>query len=866
MGKVTEHLFNLITKQVEDKGIVAWYDPERAYTRVIEKLSIPDSTILRYEDSFFSIRAQIEPFLEFIDKNGKPRPECEVPPRLIIYVPKDRSETQYALIEVECAGVIMEPGANVWQRNTRLRVVAEQVFKKIAPDSVNDIGRQIDEGILSLEELDKLSTEVEGIATGTVKIIFETASAVDVAMDFASSAEHDNTIQTKKAMPELAGLFRSELGINISPDDDPEEGRKTLWRTLLITDLLAGLAEGVRPEALSSVPMPERQGHIEKVVHLCRVWRNRMDYQEAYITAAKAVENELVLSGFDLPSETLTNLETFPFLETNLLRFAEQCIMEGKPDKALDLAQKRRDTFWSVQDPVFQLRWKLIENSARVIILGEKMKEEIKSATKDAAKMLHQYTEGSDPWCILDMYYRHLEGQYASFDLDLEGGNDELEKVITRVRQEYTKAVEYSIETFSGALADLDFELEDFYHQEDIFSRYVGPNMIQNEKVGYVLVDALRFEMGQELADGLGDEFEVSLIPCISQLPTITTVGMAALMPGSEKGLELLQTVGGKIAVGIGSSLLKDRPSRLKYLEESLEKKLLVCKLSELIKPSKKCQNQIQEAALVVVTSQEIDRWGEEAGDEEEVRVYMDEVLDKLRKAIRRLASLGIPHFVVAADHGHLFGETIESGMKMDPPGGKTAELHRRVWIGKGGKEGNGFLRVKASQLGLGGDLELAFPRSLACFKAKGGSTAYFHGGISLQEMVIPVILLKKRETKPYGPKTLVVELTIGKPKITTRFFSVTATYFAEGLFSPEEIRVTMSVKGKGKEVGFAAMSAYGFEEGTKEIILQKDKANSVMFMLTDVQDLNNVSVHVIDAISQVGLSRLEDIPVEIAI
>jgi hypothetical protein len=94
----------------------------------------------------------------------------------------------------------------------------------------------------------------------------------------------------------------------------------------------------------------------------------------------------------------------------------------------------------------------------------------------------------------------------------------------------------------------------------------------------------------------------------------------------------------------------------------------------------------------------------------------------------------------------------------------------------------------------------------------------------------------------------------------------VTATYFAEGLFSPEEIRVKMSVKGKGKEVGFAAMSAHGFEEGTKEIILQKDKPNSITFMLTDVQDLKNVSVHVIDAISQVELSQLEHILVAIAI
>lgn len=30
MGKVTDHLLNLIAKQVDDKGIIVWYDPERA--------------------------------------------------------------------------------------------------------------------------------------------------------------------------------------------------------------------------------------------------------------------------------------------------------------------------------------------------------------------------------------------------------------------------------------------------------------------------------------------------------------------------------------------------------------------------------------------------------------------------------------------------------------------------------------------------------------------------------------------------------------------------------------------------------------------------------------------------------------------
>jgi len=29
MGKITEHIISKVTKQVNDKGIVVWYDPEK---------------------------------------------------------------------------------------------------------------------------------------------------------------------------------------------------------------------------------------------------------------------------------------------------------------------------------------------------------------------------------------------------------------------------------------------------------------------------------------------------------------------------------------------------------------------------------------------------------------------------------------------------------------------------------------------------------------------------------------------------------------------------------------------------------------------------------------------------------------------
>ena len=47
MGKVSEYLVGLISKQVEDKGIAVWYDPKRVYPGVIDKLTIPNTTVLR---------------------------------------------------------------------------------------------------------------------------------------------------------------------------------------------------------------------------------------------------------------------------------------------------------------------------------------------------------------------------------------------------------------------------------------------------------------------------------------------------------------------------------------------------------------------------------------------------------------------------------------------------------------------------------------------------------------------------------------------------------------------------------------------------------------------------------------------------
>ena len=83
MAIVTDYLFQLIAKQVDERGLVVWYDPEHAYRAAVAELQLPNTTVARYDGSFFKLRREVDHLLN----DGQP-------PRLVIYVPAERTETQ----------------------------------------------------------------------------------------------------------------------------------------------------------------------------------------------------------------------------------------------------------------------------------------------------------------------------------------------------------------------------------------------------------------------------------------------------------------------------------------------------------------------------------------------------------------------------------------------------------------------------------------------------------------------------------------------------------------------------------------------------------------------------------------------------
>jgi hypothetical protein len=127
-------------------------------------------------------------------------------------------------------------------------------------------------------------------------------------------------------------------------------------------------------------------------------------------------------------------------------------------------------------------------------------------------------------------------------------------------------------------------------------------------------VDALRYEMGVELAERLSEALDLHLTPAMAALPTITPVGMAALLPEASSGFSVIER-SNKVAALVNNAqvaTVNDRINMVKFNTPSMVDLVL----SKLLRNSeKKLGQDIQDADLVLVRSQEIDTLGE--GDNE---------------------------------------------------------------------------------------------------------------------------------------------------------------------------------------------------------------------------------------------------------
>ena len=889
MSKVTQYLRNAIIKQVADHGVVVWYDPQRHYAEMASKLTISNTTIERYTDSFFALRRAVEPLLEQAH-----------PPRLVIYVPLDPAETHNALVELETAGVVMKPGQQPPARNTRLALIARRALTPVlGQDSAAAIEKQVEAGKLTLANLDALAEKGEGISSGVISVIYGSDNPEKIGLAFLTDAGRDADLTAKKAVAELAALLQNAFGGSdkwktaaLKPDDL----RRQFARHILLTDFFAAIPNpNSLPDALA-LPLAAYAALSPAVrqacLNLANTWRLRRDLRQSYITHSGHVEQTFKLAALRLGRAQIAQSQTFLSIEKKLQQqIAAELWRQANP-QALALARQRQSGFWAEARPAIQAEWALIAVSGQVLLAADRIEQEMRQSQPEAKAIFERYTGSVNgavanktwaatdderaprPWCLLDTHHRHLERRCHHFDFDLGKRHVNLNKLIAKARDRYMTVGAELAKTFLEQYRQAEFHLPGIPRQLEIFENQVKPRL-GSGKTAYIWVDALRFEMARELAQTLSPEFNVEMQAVVGTVPTITPIGMAALLPNAQQSPSVVSVGGGELGLVLGETVLKDRKGRIAYLSAHAGTPVFAARLDNLLpQPGKKTQQKIKQASLILITSQEIDALCEE-DNIPLARRTMDEILHELRRAVRILKELGAQNFIITADHGYLFGEEIGEEMKIDAPGGNTVDLHRRVWIGKGGAAHPAYLRAKLADFGLNDELELATPWNFAVFKVSGGAKAYFHGGLSPQELIIPVIAFSAGQTEA-APLTgdihwtLVLGSASGK---IGRFCSVQVGGSAAGLFEITPPAVRVEVRAGNKIISTPVTASYNFAEGTGDVQLrlQKDnpkaiEPNTISLMITRETSQKKVSVHLVDAAGGAELGRLKDIELALGI
>ncbi|MCB6925866.1 BREX-1 system phosphatase PglZ type A [Enterocloster bolteae] len=602
----------------------------------------------------------------------------------------------------------------------------------------------------------------------------------------------------KEAQPNkiLRSVFRAELDLNhnaIYQDFVKYHADSAFWAMvrqgcgfteeepdlgqLAIHLLLTAATRTMRQEYLAGLDKFISVPHQAYCYDFISEWLHGEDVQQLYDVARYVEEEARLHQRFEkLTVDDLAATECFPCINevilTKLMTEISDHIIDV--DTIVSTVEKRRTCAW----------YEPFENFYNGILQVANMQSFFKEHsagfhTAEAKGIWKEYTES---YYRMDTYYRLF---HLSFQKSLETSNillDDLFKhVVDKVEGLYTH---WFLGELGNNWSDVCAEELATYgkvlevpQQESFYSSRIRTS---ENKVFVIVSDAMRYEVAAAMADQLQRETQskVAISSMQSIFPSITKFGMAALLPHKKLSAELRNDVltvladGQPTASGYRDKILKSEDSAsvaLKYNDIIAMKR---AERSALVKGMD----------VVYIYHDTID----EASHTSDTAVFAacDKAISELKNLVRIIVNeFGGTNILITADHGFLYTYSpLTEDDKVDKSSfnGMDVEYGRRYAIMQKDAQPNYLLPVKF----LGGNTEYDgfAPRESIRIKMNGGGLNFVHGGISLQEMVVPVIeyhylrndsMEYKRNKQKYDTKPVTVNLLSASRKISNMIFSL---------------------------------------------------------------------------------------------
>ncbi|HEN8704795.1 TPA: PglZ domain-containing protein [Pseudomonas putida] len=749
----------ILAPRLSKRGVLVVYDPERRYRETCLALADERCEVVDASESSILSREQASKALVAMGR--------EQLDKLLVYVPVAQPLTEEAkqadpFAACGSCGEVFPAGDS------------DSFFSlclKAKPDQTMAI-RQIfeEDSSPSFAVIDAIGG---GLGWPNLRSLLKAESTRDILFSLlAPSASQEDALKNSDTwVGEARDLLKSSIGLSLKTKGKTWSSiANELWRFLLFSEFTFDLP-GQLPAALADIPRADSiaQAVIEG---LCDDLRNDRRTQGLYIDRAEEIEGELNLVEHCAQLVDLGQRDTFPFEERTVLNRAIAAILSDDSDQVRRILEQYQRSVWTGKGES-QGQWDLLRSAVELMLSCEDLDRQLGDHTRSLETLLEFYVGA-----LREVDRLHREFEQAVSDFEWQDANGVMTPVKKQARKQYGKLAEKVQLAFTHHLQISGWPLQGYLANADVFDRLVAPKLQQNgRKIAYLMIDALRYELGVALERQLAEDGAVELKTALAQLPSVTPVGMASLLPGAGQQL-FLQNAEQSIVPMLGDQVVNTVAQRMEVFRKRYGQRFAEGRLEDFVRDRVDFSPDID---LLVLRAVEIDSHFENHPDTAPAEIT--NALKRIRVAVHKLTQRGFHEVVIATDHGFFMNNHAGAGDVCSKPTGNWLVVHDRCALGDGSADGN-HLVMSSDKLGIRGDFaKFAGPQTLAAYRS---GLLYYHGGASLQECVVPVITMQlKAQNQPSLNKAAIsIAYKSGAKRITTRVPVIDLAIEAADMFS----------------------------------------------------------------------------------
>lgn len=766
--KTLKEEFSKSPEYWEKRRIIIWYDYDKDFLDVIDKVVIDKVKIHKLtNDNYFYTKYLLE--------------EEDTESNYLIYVNNLEEESNNWITDITLySQSFYADKTSMIMRDLNIEDNLRHVFSKYKEFfSIDNNCSSFGKIVSSVNENKTLEL---GILASISKVRILDFEEIVKSILCESINEEENVMYTDLKNYGVEELFWDYCKLNYGYSLKDKSLSKLF--SFIITTALSSFIKEEKLSSLKSYIGNSKPNCIVFIDH----WINHKTQSYHYIEYADNYEKDLNISN------VIENLDIEEFKDVDILKIFDREVIKYI---LFSLENEREDYEYFIN--LINLRrtknfyddYKNIYEALLSYLEMARLKREYRNCImqKKVAELVKEYSE---KLYMFDYNYRKF---YLNYDVRPES------EIMNRLKGLVENV--YVNWYLSELLTSWNYELTDEYmnywsvpgviNQRDFYKEKISKMLDDGNKVFVIISDALRYEIGTEIKDKFNQIVvgSTEIQPMVTSIPSITKIGMAALLPNKE----ITITDTGRVFVdGNDSAGLENRKS---ILRNNFENSIAI-EFNDIPKNKIEFNELLKGYKLVYIYHNIIDATGDKANTEKDTFIASERAIEDILWLREKITVwLGGVNIFVTADHGFLYQRSpLEESSKISKEKIDIIDRNRRSIITKENKEIEGLFKVNLDYLGKENKGMFAYiPKSDIRFKTQGGGANYVHGGATLQETIVPLIFYKhKRSTyKNYKEsKDVTLKLLSTRNRVTTPEFGL--TFFQVEEVSEEFIATTYEV------------------------------------------------------------------------